>query len=77
MIMPRNELSEKEREALEAFIDSYNLAAVVRALGLVCLEKSDHVQVNWQDKGLSIAWKNAHIALMQTSERSAIVDVSF
>lgn len=46
-------------EKLEEMIDRHGLKAVLNALGSVCHDKADHVQSNWQDRGLASAWQRA------------------
>lgn len=74
--MPKSELSFEERGTLESMIDTADLSAVLRALALVCVEKAEHLQVNWQDKPASKRWDLAHKALMRYSESTAIREVS-
>ena len=71
-----NELSQEERNTLESMIDTSDVATVLRALALVCIEKSEHMQVNWQDKPAARRWDRAHKALMRASESAAIAEVS-
>lgn len=74
--MGNSELSKEERAVLESMIDTSDVSAVLRALALVCVEKSEHLQVNWQDKAAARRWDSAHKALMRFSETEAIFEVS-
>lgn len=69
----KNELSQDERTVLESMIDTSDLSTVLRALALVCIEKSEHLAINWQDKAASKRWDRAHAALMRFSETATIV----
>ena len=42
---------------LEKLVDSSNLANVLEALAYIVREKSDHINTNWGDKGLALAWE--------------------
>ena len=49
------------KELLEAFIDRSSLFAVLEMIQVICEEKAQHVELNWQDQGLAIAkmWARA------------------
>lgn len=51
---------------MESLIDEYGLEEVVRALGTICHAKADHVQSNWQDRGLAKSWAKRGMLLDQT-----------
>ena len=44
-----SEKSEKLAETLEALVDKHGLAEVLAALSDVCMDKAEHLRVNWQD----------------------------
>lgn len=50
--MTRKEL----KDHLEQLVDTHTLSFVLEALSDIALEKSDHIQTNWQDVPLSRAW---------------------
>ena len=59
-------------EALEALVDANGLYSVTQCLHLVCLEKAEHLQINWQDSVAAKRWEraakafyNAHAKLEQ------------
>jgi hypothetical protein len=49
-------MNKQAMETLERMVDSYSLAAVVQAIGIICYEKADHVAENWQDEQLAKDW---------------------
>jgi hypothetical protein len=49
-------IEQKEVEAIEAIIDRVGLAQVAEAISAIAAGKADHVQTNWQDKGLATTW---------------------
>lgn len=53
---------------LEGFIDCrlYGLRQIAEALALICLEKSEHVSVNWQDAKLAKYWEECSKAFDKT-----------
>ena len=50
-------MEQKIMDDLEDLIDKKGLREVLESLCSICYEKADHVALNWQDKGLSRAWK--------------------
>ena len=42
---------------LETLIDQHTLAQVLQALGQVCQEKADHIEVNWQEPRTAKQWR--------------------
>lgn len=49
-------ITQANKYALEAMIDSNTLAEVVAALSEICAEKADHIRANWQDAVTAQAW---------------------
>ena len=45
------------RNALEPLVDSVGVADVLIQLHIVCLEKAEHVGIEWQDKTLAKVWE--------------------
>jgi hypothetical protein len=43
-------------QELEKLVDASSLLSVLTALELMCLEKAEHIRVNWQDKTAAKAW---------------------
>ncbi len=59
-----------ERTAtLESIIDAYGLAETVSALSIICGEKADHIESNWQDSPLSAHWQDASNKLDKLASR--------
>ncbi len=46
-------------EQIEALIDKHGLLHVLTTIELLCAEKAEHIQVNWQDRMTARAWDNA------------------
>lgn len=44
------------QERLEELVDASSLTDVVEALAAVCVEKSEHLRANWQDKKTAKVW---------------------
>lgn len=44
-------------DALELLCDRSGLVNVLEVLSIVCEEKAEHIQSNWQDKVLAGAWE--------------------
>lgn len=61
--------NENIADALEQMIDKHGLLAVVTALDLICSEKADHIEVNWQDKITAKPWRRASNALYTASRK--------
>jgi hypothetical protein len=53
---------------LERLIDTIGLPAVLRLLGEICYEKSEHVATNWQDKALADCWSSAGDAVHKLAD---------
>lgn len=53
------ELTREQLLTLEGLIDSTSLAAVMTALEVICGEKCDHLESNWQDRPASKEWARA------------------
>jgi hypothetical protein len=49
-------IEQKEIDTIEAIIDRVGLTQVAEAISAIAAGKADHVQTNWQDKGLAQAW---------------------
>jgi hypothetical protein len=49
----------KVEDELEALIDKYGLRNIAISLTIVCNSKSQHIEENWQDRGLARQWRNA------------------
>jgi hypothetical protein len=59
-----------ERAAtLEAIVDAYGLAETLSALSIVCGEKAEHVETNWQDENLAAHWQDASNKLDKLAAR--------
>lgn len=55
-ITPEDDVCERV-ERLEDIVDAYGLAETVSALSIVCTEKADHIQTNWQATELAKQWE--------------------
>ncbi len=53
------DLNSHERDILEDMVDSSNLFAVLSALSIICDEKAEHIETNWQDQSLARLWQEA------------------
>lgn len=62
-------------EQLEAMIDSIGLAKLLDTIAIVCLEKSEHVLTNWQDKTLAKQWSNAYQAVVKCSVHKSVISL--
>lgn len=63
-------------EALEALVDSETLQDVLIALHLVCIEKAEHIAIEWQDKATAKVWERAANAIRKAAEHPAVKVVS-
>ncbi len=53
------ELSQVERDQLEALVDAASLSDVVEALGRIAAEKAEHIRTTWQDTYTARPWQKA------------------
>lgn len=44
---------------LEAMVDKVGIRNVLHALAHICAAKAEHVETNWQDRGLAKEWRFA------------------
>lgn len=49
-------LSKKQKEEMEGLIDTHGLYNILECLAVICYEKQDHINTNWQDRKLAEAW---------------------
>lgn len=56
---------------LESLIDQSSLFEVIQSLHLVCLEKVEHIETNWQDQSTAKPWKKAASSLLSSSRSIA------
>jgi hypothetical protein len=63
-------------EELEALIDATSLLDVLTGLELICVEKAEHVRVNWQDRALAKLWDRASIVCGKAARHADVQDVS-
>jgi hypothetical protein len=49
--------SQQLNDEIEKLMDKVGLEKFTTACAVVCSEKADHVQVNWQDKRLAKMWQ--------------------
>lgn len=60
------------QQTLETLVDEHGVRAVLEALAQVCFDKSEHVQVQWQDGKLAALWSDAGIAVERGAARVGI-----
>lgn len=65
-----------EMNELELLIDKHGLSAVLKTLAEICYEKSEHIRANWSDSGLARDWERAGNAVLVTTTKSAVGNVS-
>jgi hypothetical protein len=51
---------------LESILDGYSLFEVLESLRDICMEKSDHLEANWQDSATAKEWERAYHLLDRT-----------
>ena len=56
-------LTKEQLDHLEALIDGLGFVSVLSALQVICLEKADHAQTNWQDQAGQEHWSVCAAAL--------------
>jgi hypothetical protein len=61
------EVTNAERDTLEAIIDKRGIRAVVESLGEICFLKASHISETWQDEPLSRKWDQAGSYLEKVS----------
>jgi len=61
--------------ALEALVDAHSVHAVLLDLAGICASKSDHVLVNWQDRGLANTWMKAMTICDQAADKTAKLEI--
>lgn len=64
-------MTETERQ-LEQIIDASNLSNVLEMIAGICYAKADHIQTNWQDGPLALAWETAGDKVNGLAERLEI-----
>lgn len=57
--MANRDLTQGERDQLEALIDATNVGAVLMALSELCGDKAEHIRSNWQDGATARLWDTA------------------
>lgn len=55
---------------VEQLIDEVGLQTVLDALTIVCHEKADHVQANWQDGPLASRWTSMGTDMAQVAAQA-------
>jgi hypothetical protein len=58
LVLPSDGVGTRETY-LETIVDAYGLAETISALAIVCQEKADHIEGNWQDETLAAHWQDA------------------
>lgn len=62
--------------ALEELVDSDGLADVLSALELMCYEKAEHLQCNWQDSATAKLWNRCGKAIVAANRKVIEIGVS-
>jgi len=44
-------------EEIETLVDRYGATYLLHQFSTVCYEKSEHIQINWQDDNLAREWR--------------------
>ncbi len=44
------------KDQLEALLDKTTISALLDDLNQICIEKAEHVRINWQDNQLADGW---------------------
>ena len=55
--MPTPILTAEQGEALESLIDRASVQSVLYAIAVICREKAQHIQENWQDSTTAGCWR--------------------
>ncbi len=63
-------------EAIEALVDSETLQGVLIAAHLVCIEKAEHLRINWQDEITAKVWDRAATATYKVANNPSVETVS-
>ena len=53
------DLTQVERDTLEAIIDCTSVKAMLEAISDICGAKEEHIIANWQDKKTARVWAEA------------------
>ena len=61
-------------EQIEELVDGSDLASVVMALALVCMEKAEHLECNWQDTAR--VWNRAGNKIIRLAEDNSVITLS-
>ena len=67
-----DKLSQSQAVELEQLIDKSSLECVLANIAQICIEKSHHVESNWQDRRLARLWEKAARAVDKLSEKPVI-----
>lgn len=52
----KRQLTQADRDLLEAIVDRADLRAVIDGLCGICVAKVQHIETNWQDNELAKRW---------------------
>ncbi len=52
-------VTQRDRDAIEAMIDTATLHDVLAAVAGICRDKAEHIDHNWQDRNLAALWNRA------------------
>ena len=60
-------INQELQDKLEEIVDANSLGRLLEALSQVCYAKADHIEMNWQDRSTSKAWRRAAARVELTS----------
>lgn len=62
-------------QEIEKLVDSSDLFNVTMALALMCTEKVEHIETNWQDKATAKPWRRSERILTTAARNIAVFGV--
>lgn len=65
-------LTNKEQRDLESLIDLRGLEHVLDCIGLICHEKSEHIEASYGDKMLAREWRDSGNQISSLGARVAV-----
>lgn len=61
--------TEQDVETLETMVDRVGLYETLSMLEAICAAKAEHIETNWQDRGLARLWLNAGTKICEASSK--------
>lgn len=62
--------NDSELDTLEQLVDRLSLPTVIHMLGIIASTKAEHINDNWQDKGLADLWDEAASVCFGASDKT-------